>query len=203
MTDQQTIALIAPPILIATMYPVFRLLARAFQGRWRFGWYFGLAAYWVIWGAIFPLWLIGPQAIARIVQPQAPDSRTIILVILMLLLAAVFRRISGTQYEKPNVWFFLLLLSTNLGNGFFEELLWRGVYMEIFPESLPFRILWPSLWFGLWHVVPGSVSPEGKVTGLVIGSALMGLYLSSLAATTGTIWWTIVAHAIGGFIMIL
>jgi hypothetical protein len=30
----------------------------------------------------------------------------------------------------------------------------------------------------------------------------MGFYLAFLAKRTGTIWWTIVAHTIGGMIMI-
>jgi hypothetical protein len=37
----------------------------------------------------------------------------------------------------------------------------------------------------------------------MIGAGLMGFYLSFLANRTGTIWWTIIAHAIGGFIMIV
>lgn len=31
----------------------------------------------------------------------------------------------------------------------------------------------------------------------------MGFYLSFLAKRTGTIWWTIVAHTLGGMIMIV
>jgi membrane protease YdiL (CAAX protease family) len=93
-------------------------------------------------------------------------------------------------------------LSTSLGNGFFEEVLWRGVYMELFPDSILLRIVWPTIWFALWHYAPGSVAPDGNVLGLIIGSGVMGFYLAFLAKRTGTIWWTIVAHTIGGMIMI-
>lgn len=106
-------------------------------------------------------------------------------------------------YKNPSVWIFLLLVSTNLGNGLFEEVLWRGTYMQLFPNSPFHRIVWPSIWFGLWHYVPGSVSPNGNVLPLMVGSALMGFYLSCLAKRTGTIWWAILAHAIGGFIMVV
>ena len=75
--------------------------------------------------------------------------------------------------------------------------------MELFPDSIFFRIVWSSIWFGLWHFAPGSVSSTGNALGLVIGSGLMGLYLSLMARRTGTIWWGIVAHALGGFIMII
>jgi membrane protease YdiL (CAAX protease family) len=97
----------------------------------------------------------------------------------------------------------LLLLTTNFGNGFFEELLWRGVYLDLFPKNLLFGMIWPSLWFALWHYAPGSINPDGNVLGLIIGSGIMGLYLSFLSRRTGTIWWTIIMHTIGGFIMIV
>jgi hypothetical protein len=47
-------------------------------------------------------------------------------------MAALYKLIPGMDYEKPNVWIFLLLLSTNLGNEFFEEVLWLGVYLSFF-----------------------------------------------------------------------
>jgi len=52
----------------------------------------------------------------------------------------------------------LLLLSSCLGNGFFEELPWRGLYLCLFPNSIILKMMWPSVWFALWHYVPGSVS---------------------------------------------
>jgi membrane protease YdiL (CAAX protease family) len=111
--------------------------------------------------------------------------------------------IPGMDYPKPGLWIFLLLVSTNFGNGFFEEVLWRGVYMELFPGNILFRIVWPNIWFALWHYVPGSVFSRGTVLGLMIGSGLMGFYLSFLALKTKTIWWSIVVHTIGGFIIIV
>ena len=75
--------------------------------------------------------------------------------------------------------------------------------MEFFPDSILLRIVWPNIWFALWHYVPGSVSSSGNVLGLMIGSGLMGFYLSFLAMKTKTIWWSIVVHTTGGFILII
>lgn len=203
MSNKQRFAIVALLILIAVMYPVFQLLSEAFEENWRVGWYLGLVIYWLIWGAAFPVWIIGKESIARIIRPQRFDVRPLFLVLAMLIGASLYRFVPGMEYQKPSLWVFLLLLSTNLGNGFFEEVLWRGVYMELFPDSILFRIVWPSIWFALWHYAPGSVSPNGNVFGLMIGSGLMGFYLSLLAKKTGTIWWTIIAHTIGGTIMIV
>jgi hypothetical protein len=37
---------------------------------------------------------------------------------------------------------------------------------------------------------------------LMIGAGVFGFYLSYLARKTGTIWWGIVAHVVGGIIMV-
>lgn len=201
MNNKQKIAVIAPPVLVAVMYPVFQLLSRALGET--IGWYLGLVIYWLVWGGVFSWLVIGLDSIKRITRPQRLTARIFLLILFPLVMAALYKLVPGMAYEDRRLWVFLLLISTNVGNGFFEEVLWRGVYMVLFPESLVFRIIWPSIWFALWHFVPGSVSADGNAVGLVIGSGLMGFYLAFLAKRTGTIWWTIIMHAIGGFIMIL
>jgi hypothetical protein len=47
MIGDQLIAVLILPILVAVMIPVFRLWRKAFPGRWRYGWFFGLATYWL------------------------------------------------------------------------------------------------------------------------------------------------------------
>jgi membrane protease YdiL (CAAX protease family) len=201
VNNKQKIAIIAPLVLIGMMYPIFQFMSRVFGDR--MGWYIGLVMYWIIWGGAFSWLMIGRQSIGKIIRPKKLTLRILLLILFPLLMATLYKFIPGMEYDKPSVWIFLLLVSTNFGNGFFEELLWRGVYMSLFPGSLMFRIIWPSIWFALWHYVPGSVIANGNVIGLIIGSGLMGFYLSFLARKTDTIWWTIVTHTIGGFIMIL
>jgi membrane protease YdiL (CAAX protease family) len=93
-------------------------------------------------------------------------------------------------------------LSTPFCNGFFEEVLWRGVYVKLFPRSVFYGMLWPSFWFAIWHYAPGSIF-DGNVAGLMIGAGFMGLYLSYLTRKTNTLWWAIVVHTLGGVIMIV
>ena len=201
MSIKQKIAIVAPLILTGVMYPVFQLLSGVLGETT--GWYLGLAMYWLVCGGVFPWLMIGKASIRKMIRPQKPTGGIFLLVLFPLLMAGLYRYITGMEYEKPSVWIFLLLVSTNFGNGFFEEVLWRGMYMELFPDNALLRIIWPSIWFALWHFAPGSVSSTGNAIGLVIGSGLMGFYLSFLANRTGTIWWTIIAHIIGGFIMIV
>ena len=194
MNGKQKISILAPPALVAVMYTVFRLLANALEDNWRLAWYLGLIIYWLACCGLFPWLMIGPERIKR---------RIFLLVLFPVLMAGLYRFVPNMNYDKPGFWIFLMLLSTNFGNGFFEEVLWRAVYMDLFPGNLFSRIVWPCSWFALWHYVPGSISPSGNVLGLMIGSGLMGFYLAFLANKTGKIWWTILAHTIGGFIMIV
>jgi membrane protease YdiL (CAAX protease family) len=203
MSQRQTIAVVAPLVLLGMMVPIFQALARVFEKNWRIGWYLGLVIYWVIWGAAFSLWIVGWDRIVELIRPTRLNLSTLLLVLVPVVGASLYRLVPGMEYEKPSVWMLLLVLSTTLGNGFFEEVLWRGVYMELFPHSILFRIVWPTLWFGLWHYAPGSISPNGNPLGLMIGSCLMGFVLSFLATRTGTVFWTIVAHTVGGIIMVL
>jgi membrane protease YdiL (CAAX protease family) len=201
LNHRQKIALVAPPILMGMMYPIFHLLSGLFEER--IGWYVGLLLYWLIWGEAFSRLMIGRESIRSIIRPQKPNVKVLLMVLFPLLMAALYRFIPGMEYEKPSRWILLLLLSSCFGNGFFEELLWRGLYLCLFPDSILFKMVWPSIWFALWHYVPGSVSSGGNVLGLMIGSGLMGFYLSFLAHKTGTIWWAIVAHTLGGIIMVV
>jgi membrane protease YdiL (CAAX protease family) len=202
MHARKILVIIAPPILIAVMYPIFHAFAGIFHENWRAGWFFGLVVYWMIWGAAFPMWAIGKKKLLDLVQPQKPDTKILLLVVFPLLMSTIYRFIPGMEYQKNSVSILLILLSTTIGNGFFEEMLWRGVYMRLFPDSIFLRIIWPSVWFSLWHYVPGSVSPSGSVTALMIGAGFLGFYSSFLARITDTIWWSIIVHTLGGIIMV-
>ena len=203
MSIKQIVAVLIPPILVLVMIPVFRLYARIFQDNWRIGWYLGLITYWVTWCGILSFLLIGVDSILNLIQPRRLTLEIFILILIPLVGAALYRLIPGMNYEKPQFWVFLLLVSTNFGNGFFEELLWRGVYLELFPKNLLWGAVWPTLWFALWHYAPGSIAPNGYPLGLMVGSGIMGALFSFVSRHTGTIYWTIIIHTIGGFIMIL
>jgi len=205
MNKKQVIVFIIPPVLIAIMYPIFNSLAEVLDND-RIAWYLGLIIYWILWGMVFPIIMIGKNNIIALIRPQRPKV-AIIVPISIILLGALSARlfVPGMEYEKQNAWILLLLLSTCFGNGFFEELLWRGVYYELYPNNIFFRMIWPSIWFGIWHYVPVSIN-NNELTGLIgmiIGPILMGLVLSYMTKKTGTLWWSILAHTIGGIIMVV
>ena len=199
MNFKQNIAIVLPPILIAFMYPIFHTLAGILNDR--LAWCLGLAIYWVIWGFVFPMYVIGKDEIKILIRPRKPDKKVLLLVAIPLVGALASQFIPGMEYEKESAWIAFLIFSTPFGNGFFEEVLWRGVYVKLFSDNIFFRMVWPSFWFALWHYVPGSVL-HGNVAGLMIGAGVMGLYLSYLTKKTNTLWWAIVIHTLGGLIVV-
>ena len=202
MSTKQIVALVAPLVLVGTMIPVFRALAKAMTASWRLAWYLGLVLYWLTWCGILPLLLVGRTGLANMIRPQRLTISRGILALVPVIGASLYRLVPGMYYEKPSLAMSLLILSTCLGNGFFEELLWRGMYLHLFPKSLLLGVVWPTIWFGLWHYAPGAINPDGNPLGLMIGSAMMGGYLGFLSRQTGTIWWCILGHTLGGVIMI-
>ena len=119
MSTKQAIAIIVPPILVLVMIPVFRLYVRIFPNNWRIGWYLGLVTYWITWCGILSYILIGKTSILRLIQSQRLTLEIFILLLIPLVGAALYRLVPGMEYKKPLLWIFILLISTNLGNGFF------------------------------------------------------------------------------------
>lgn len=142
---KRLIAIIAPPILIISMYPVFQLLAGIFENE-RVAWYLGLAIYWLSWGVIFPLILIGPKNIGELIKPRKINRKILLLLAIPLIGSIAAKLVPGMgEYEKESALTIFLLFSSPFCNGLFEEVLWRGVYVKLFPTNIFFRMIWPSI----------------------------------------------------------
>ncbi|MFV1969698.1 MAG: CPBP family intramembrane glutamic endopeptidase [Acidimicrobiia bacterium] len=126
-----------------------------------------------------------------------PDRLVILLIAIPLAISAIGRLyVAGAAYEPATTAVLVLLIGTTLGNGLFEELGWRGVYLDLFGHNRFLGIAWPSVWFGLWHLAPASVSADGDTTQLVVGAVAFGYYLAFVARRTESLWWPIVIHTV-------
>jgi hypothetical protein len=59
-------------------------------------------------------------------------------------------------------------------NAVLEQLLWRGVFISLWPENLWLGWVWPAVGFGLWHLAPQVIHPSslGPVVYVVAATAL-------------------------------
>ncbi|MFX1234825.1 MAG: CPBP family intramembrane glutamic endopeptidase [Promethearchaeota archaeon] len=192
--------IVAPPILMLIMYFIYTLFGMFFGAE--LGWYLGLFVYWMLCGLIFSNWLIGFENIKKLSSPQKFKPKLIPAILFPVFMALIFRFISGIEFDKISILGVIFLVISAFGNGTFEEILWRGVYMELYPNNNFLRIIYPTIWYALFHFASGSLSPNSNALGLVIGSAFFGIYLSLLAKWTNTIWWSILSHILGAFVMI-
>jgi hypothetical protein len=84
-----------------------------------------------------------------------------------------------------------------LANALLEELLWRGVFISLWPSNLWLGWLWPALGFGLWHLAPQVIHPSsmGPIAYVVAATAL-GLSWGWVAYRTGTLRWVSLSHVL-------
>ncbi|HVP59555.1 MAG TPA: CPBP family intramembrane glutamic endopeptidase [Myxococcaceae bacterium] len=198
MTRQQRVALGAGPAVVLTMVPIYLALLRVLPREW--AWMAGFLVYWSAWCVAFPLVLLGPRRVAGMFRRPRWDAVAAVFAVVPVLVALLGRFVP--HGETPSPLPPALLAATSCVMGVLEEVLWRGVYLELFPASRLWGIAWPSLWYALWHVAPGLASPlDGRV--LVGGAALFGVVLGFIAQRTRSIRWPVATHAAAGLVRML
>lgn len=195
------VGIVAPPILFLVMFLIYNIFGLIFGSD--IGWFLGLTVYWILCGLLFSAWQIGFQKIKELSSPQKLKLKLIPFIIFPMVMALIFSFLSGIEYKQANLLAIVLFIITVFGNGIFEEILWRGVYMELYPKNYFFRFIYSTLWYALFHFASGSLSSNSNVLGLVIGSSFFGIYLALLAKWTDTAWWGIICHILGGFVMMV
>jgi len=197
---KKILGIVMPPILWLIMFLTYQLYGVFFGNE--IGWHLGLYTYWILCGLIFPATLIGFKRIKEVSAPRKFRLKMLPVILFPLAMAFLFNLIPGLEYEKISVVGIIFLIITSFGNGIFEEILWRGVYMELYPNNNFMRIGYSTFWYAVFHFASGSLSSNGNILGLVIGSAFFGIFLSLLAKWKNNIWWSILSHVLGGLVMI-
>ena len=189
-----------PPLLIASMYGAFRYLTTSLG--FPAGYLAAFAVYWIGWCVIVPTQLLGTRAVgdlfsrSRVPFAQLGTTTHVLLwwPILFPLAFSFLPRIASTP-------FVILIGSVAIGIviGVTEELLWRGVYLAVFPNQLSLNTIYPSIAFGLWHLCPLSALPSrypGGALSFAGYSVALGLSYACYARRSGSIRWCTVSHSI-------
>lgn len=198
---RQIVLLLAPPLLLLATYLSFQKLVRRFGPKR--GYLGGFLVYWIGWCLLLPLWVLGPSQLRELFRDRHPRlGRPRWLGLLCLGLPLLL----GYGYEFPRVLrkvqgatVFLLSGILALVNGTLEEVLWRGTYLRVFPDSWLLGTLYPTLGFAVWHFAPQSVFPNPRPGGnllLVVVAGVMGLLWGWVAKRTRSIRWTVVSHVL-------
>ena len=196
----QIAAMILPLLLIPIMAAVFVGFNQQFGAP--LGYLLSMVVYWVIWCTVIPLALLGGwRAFAELFRPMPPlpsmGWQTNLLLWWPVIFPLAFIFIPRAA-STPQV---ILAASVVIGIiiGVTEEVLWRGVYLRLFPNNGWLNLIYPSVMFALWHVAPQTVVVNrmpGGVFSFVAYALMLGLTYSVSARRTGSIAWPTVAHIV-------
>ncbi len=202
-TKIQTVLLIIPPVLLATTYIIFGLLGELLGSVG--GYLGGFLFYWIVWCGLLPLLLIGLKNIKKMFKnPENRFGKPRLLGIMFLAgpFVAPFFTMFLVQIGEVSLSILLVSLLFAIMNGTMEELLWRGTFVTAFPNSWLWSYLYPSIWFGYWHLSPQVIFPSqmpGGALAFATMSIFMGLTFGWVAKKTNSIRWTTFAHILTDF----
>jgi membrane protease YdiL (CAAX protease family) len=191
-------ALALPLLILPVMAGVFALAARLLGAE--AGYLLGFGCYWLFWCLLVPRWLLGKDEFAAILRDRAPlfSRANGLAAALWLLVMLVAVLTYAGDFVRAPLTLILLAMPFATINGFCEEILWRGLYVRLFPRNLWLAILVPSLGFALWHLAPQLVFPDENISGFVISTFFLALPYGYIAYRTGSAKWTALSHSISG-----
>jgi membrane protease YdiL (CAAX protease family) len=188
-------ALLAVPVLVpVSMAGAFPVLQRLLGPRR--GYNAGFALYWVGWCLGFPLWVVGPRRLVRLLRDGArPSAADLALLAVPVVGAAATELAPMRRAVDPKV--AVVMVATAAVNAVGEELLWRGTYLDCFPED-PWRgAAWPCIGFTVWHLAPQIILPSRRGRAqFLVGAGLVGAASARVAWKTRGLRWTLPAHVL-------
>ena len=193
------------PLIAIFMFGIFQLIAflvgkeAMFEGK-ELAWYLGFIIYWPLCCVIIPMKLIGKEKIISLYRRSKIKLGSIIIALIPILLTLIGS--TFMEYDKVSLLGKLMLLITAFGNGIFEEVLWRGVYVELFPNNSFWGVIWPSIWFAVWHLAPGFVSDTFNPFVLMAGAFVFGLCWSIVAWKSNSIRFSTLSHILTGLVRV-
>jgi membrane protease YdiL (CAAX protease family) len=196
--QKQQTAILLSPILFAVMFLVYQGFA-TLLGK-DLGWYAGFAIYWPIFCVAIPLLLVGSGQIIqryKLIKINPKYLLVYLFPVFMTLIGGFFMSNAERDFIGLLVW-----LGMSVGNGVFEEILWRGVYPTLFPDSKLFGFAWPAIWFSIWHFAPGSLSQNFQPLTLVSGALMLGIFFGWGTYKTKSLFWASTGHTLSGLLQL-
>jgi hypothetical protein len=206
---RQTGALILPVLLILSMAWCFSTFRRWFAAP--LGYLLGFVVYWLFWCTFVTIVLLGGIGpVLALFQPFPGFGELAWNTHLLLWWPVFFPLFFMFIPRVPKANASILAVSILLGIviGLTEEILWRGVYMRLFPGNLWLSLVYPSCMFAIWHLAPQLVVANrmpGGAFSFVGYALLLGISYAVTVNQMKSIAWCTIAHIVhdslglGGF----
>lgn len=171
-TLRQNAVLAIPAAVPVSMAMVFRWLSRRLSPPAAYN--VGFTIYWLGWCLGLPVAVLGPRrAVCLLARGRRPSGPELLLLILPTA-GAVSTELLPNRH-KIDAKIAAVMAMTGVINATGEELLWRGVFLEEFPDDVLLGMLWPLMGFSFWHLAPQMILPSRLGRGrFVLGAAFVG-----------------------------
>jgi membrane protease YdiL (CAAX protease family) len=194
---RKLIALALPVVVPAAMCATFTLSRRRFGDH--LGYLAGFGAYWATCAGA-TIGLLSREDIRRSFSETKPRLGRPLAVGVVLFLWPPVGAL-GTRFlpEIRTADRAMVVTITGVGvtNAVLEELLWRGVYVTLWPNDPWLGWVWPALGFGAWHIAPQLIHRSSLgVLEYVVSATLLGLSWGWIAWRTRSLRWVSISHAL-------
>jgi CAAX protease family protein len=192
--------LVLPLILIPSAVLVFNLSSKRLGKE--AGYLLGFLFYWIVWCLLLPLILLGKDGFLFLFVDMTPlfSGPNWLATVLFVVITLVSLVMYGKGFLRASLTLILVVIPMATINGICEELLWRGLYVQTFPDNFWLAILFPALAFALWHLVPLQISSNENKLAFVLSTFFLGLAYGWIAYKTDSAKWTAISHSLNGIL---
>lgn len=198
---QHLLLLFGAPILCIAMMIIFAF-SNLILGK-TIGYIIGFCTYWLSCYTMSLYSANGVNGVKKIFSNKINKSNNMVFYLLAFVpcIATFFVIFKETiPFVGFQVLFMALLFA--LINGFFEEMFWRGVFNKVFGNNILLAFIYPSIFFGIWHIAlifAKGIVYQGGFASLIGGALCMGLLWGWIAYKTKSIKAVTAAHIITNF----
>jgi membrane protease YdiL (CAAX protease family) len=202
LSQPQRVALLIPFLLIPSTALVFEGLSQSLGPE--LGYVLGFLFYWIAWCILVPIFLLGAGSVVSSFSEENPlfqRSNVLPAILLIVIVVATVIMYPPSLLLAAPIRLLIISIPVAIVNGVCEEVLWRGVYMRMFPLNFTLGVIYPSVGFALWHISPQLVLPaESGVWPFVISTFFLGIGYGWIASRTRSVRWPAIAHSLGGIL---
>ena len=196
MNPNRKLLLLSSVCVFPVMLVVFPVATRAFGSKW--GYLLDLAVYWTYLISVMICFYKSDKGFLKNILSNPKLNYWI------LYSFAAFIPVLGVFFVsflpdagRLSLSTALLVLVSAVLNGTFEEVYWRGLYLEEFRNSVSVGLWVSTMLFTLWHFslwFAKGVVYQGGLLALVGGAFVMGLLWSFVSRKLQNITMCIIAH---------
>jgi membrane protease YdiL (CAAX protease family) len=189
-----------PFFLYGLLGVIFTIMAQWFGKE--IGYLLGFACYWIIFGGVVPVIWTGKNKFTSLLKDHCPlfSRQNWMAAGLWVIVSGVTLIMYGGFFLAGPFPLILVAILTATLNGICEEIFWRGIFVQSFPDNPWLGIVYPAIGFAFWHFIPQSVFPAPNVVGFVFSTVFLGLAYGFIAYRTGSAKWTAISHSLNGIL---